>query len=157
MSQNRNNDRMMSAISTGFFFVLVGAIFLSTPDLVDKASSFFDDFTIIAYPSIANFYVPAPASVSSHLEVYLAAEKFSLIWGIFEILTLGLKFAFHSSSHSKAQNISDIAFWLGTSYLISLFLTPQATITTWLVFWSMEIILLGASQIIKAIALAVSK
>jgi hypothetical protein len=85
----------------------------------------------------------------------MAVEKFSLLWGVFQIFTLILRFAFHSLPRKKAQNISDITFWLGTSYLISFFLTPRVTITGWLVFWSMVITLLGVSQITRAITLAI--
>jgi hypothetical protein len=155
MSQKGHSERIISAVAAGFFFILVGVIFLSTPGLADKIAAFFRDFNIVTYPTIGNVLIPAPATVNAHLDVYMAAQKFSLIWGVFQIFTLALRFAFHSLPRSKAQNISDIIFSLGNSYLISFFLNPQVTLMGWLVYWSMVITLFGVSLITRAVTLAI--
>jgi hypothetical protein len=150
-----NHEGIISTISIGFFLILAGAIFISTPDLVTKIVAFFNNFTTVRFPNTTDVFLPVPVSLRAHLVLYNAAGEFSLIFGIFQILILILRFVFHSPLHRKAEGVSDIIFWLGISYLISLYLTPQITIVMWFIFWSMVIMLVGMSLIARAIMLAI--
>lgn len=153
----RDREKIISAVSIGFFFILAGTIFLLTPNFIDKVTAFFNDFILVRAPNTEQVFLPAPSSPSKHLGVYMVVEEFTVIWGIFQLLILVLKVTFHFSSTSKAETISGIIFWLGISYLISLFLIVQATTIRWLVFWAMTITLIGVSQVIRAIVLAVKR
>jgi len=147
----------------GFFLILVGVLFVSTPSLADKVVTFFSHFQTTQVGS-TNIYIPAPEHLGDHIDIYVAARQFSLIWGVFLIAMLGARFLFDSPLRRKAQNVGDIVFWLGTVYLIQTFLvqTTQATpqtidVTTWLQFWAAIIMLVGISLIARAIFLAAAR
>ncbi|MCJ7631784.1 hypothetical protein MUP77_05220 [Candidatus Bathyarchaeota archaeon] len=149
-----NKDTIIRAVATGFFFILVGAIFISTPNLTSELTAFFKDFISVKAPNTENVFLPVPASLRAHLNVYMAVENFSIVWGTFQIFLLPIRLIFHSTTHRKSENVSDIVLWLGLSYLISFFLNSQVTLTGWFLFWTMTITLLGVSLIARAITSA---
>jgi hypothetical protein len=151
----RHKDGILSAITVGFFFVLVGMIFIATPNLVDKTTNFFQDIVSVNHigglPS--NIYLPQPADISAHTAVYSAVEEFSLIWGVFLAAMLVARFVTYSSTRRQAQNLGDIVFWLGTAYLIQTWLVDKQE---WFQFWALIVVLLGISLIARAIFLALA-
>lgn len=149
--QSEYREGLFSAISAGFFFILLGAIFVSTPNLFDSILAFFRDIGIVDVPNTENVFLPGPESPRAHSAVYSAVWQFSFIWGLFEIAILVLRFFAHSPLSKKAETMSNIIFWLGTSYLINTFLIET---TKWFVFWSTIIMLVGVSLIVRAIILA---
>jgi len=150
----RYREGLFSAISAGFFFILVGAIFITTPNLFDKTIDFFRDFDIVHVPNM-EILLPAPASPRTHLVVYSAATLFSFVWGLIQLVILALRFVARSPLSKKAETVSDLVFWLGASFLIRTFLNETTTATTWFVFWAGVMMLIGVSLIIRAIILAV--
>jgi len=150
-------EGLFSAISAGFFFVLVGAIFVTTPNLFDKILKFFD-FDITSVPNTENLLLPAPKSPSAHLDVYSAVTKFSLVWGFYQIVILALRFVARSPLSKKAETASNLVFWLGASYLIStLLIETTARAREWFAFWATIIVLIGVSLIVRATILAVAR
>jgi hypothetical protein len=149
---------MFAAISAGFFFILVGMIFVTRPGLYDGLRTFFNGSewtnTTVGNTNIT-FPVPANPGSSAHVEVYTAAFEFSLAWALFQILILALRFFVDSPQRRKARTISSAVFWLGTAYLISTYLNSVTTNQTWFIFWAAIVVLLGLSLIVRAIALAV--
>jgi len=83
--------------------------------------------------------------------------QFSLIWGIFLIAIMGLRFAVHSPLNKKADNAGDIVFWLGAYYLLTTILNEATTHATWFTFWTEMIMLGGVSLIVRAIVLATAR
>jgi hypothetical protein len=155
LSENpRYGESVFSAISVGVFFILVGAIFVTTPNLFNKILDFFRDFIIVRAPNTVIF-LPAPDSPSAHLLVYSAVTKYSFAWSFFQILVLTLRFFAGSPLSKKAETVSNLVFWLGTSLLTSQFLNETVTVTAWFVFWSGIIILCGVSLIIRGVILAI--
>ncbi len=149
-------EGLLNAVSAGFFFILVGILFIVTPDLFDKIIAFFKDFGMVNVPN-TNIFVPAPENPWMHLTVYSAAAQFSLVWGIFEIFILALRFFIHSSLSRKAETTSSVVFWLGASYVIGIFLNKTAKLTQWFVFWSAILMLIGFTLILRAAILAAVK
>jgi len=155
----RHREGLISAISAGFFFVVVGAIFLTTPNLFDKILNFFEDFEIVSVPNVSNVTLPAPALPFTHRVVYGVVEQFCLVWGLFQIVILALRFVARSPWKKKAESGSNIVFWLGASFLIRTFLLEMTRLrlitgmTRWFVFWSAIIMLIGVSLIVKAMIL----
>ena len=148
-----HREGLLSALSAGFFFILVGAIFVITPELFDNFQDFFRNFDILRVPN-TDIHLPAPENPGIHSGVYSTAIQFSFIWGLFQIVILALRFIARSPLSKKAETVSNLFFWLGASYLISTFLNETTTVETWFVFWTAVIMLIGVSLIIRAIILA---
>lgn len=152
----RHREGLVSVISAGFFFILVGVIFVTTPNLFNNIVDFFKDFKTVQVPNTAVF-LPAPARPSTHLNVYSAVGMFCLIWGIFQICALVLRFFAYSPYGKKAENASKIVYWLGAYYLVITFLNATLDTTRWFMFWSAIIMWLGFSLIVRAIILAAKR
>lgn len=149
-------EGLLSALSAGVFFVLVGAIFMTTPNLFDKIFAFFRGFDIIRVPNTP-IRLPAPASPWAHSGVYSALALFSFVWSLFQIVMLVLRFIVYSPPTKKAETAGNLVFWLGANFLIRSFLNVTTTSRTWFVFWTTIIMLLGVSMIVRAIVLAVQR
>jgi len=156
----RHGEGLFTAISAGFFFVLVGAFFLTTPNLYERIADFFGDFDLVRVPNLRNLWLPAPVHPLSHLDVYVAVERFSFVWGFFQIVILALRFIAHSPLGKKAETVSNLVFWFGAGFLIRPFLIEATRLlllsetTRWFAFWSGIIMLLGVSLVVRAIILA---
>jgi hypothetical protein len=146
-------EGVLSAVSAGFFLILAGTIFIVTPNILDKFTSFFQDFNTLEVPHTA-IVLLAPVHPERHAAVYSAVQQFSLVWGIFLVAMLTLRVLFHSPTRKKVENAGDIVFWLGTSYLISTMLNGTTTTTAWFIFWTEILMLAGVSLIVRAAILA---
>lgn len=153
---HKRSETLLSVLSTGLFLILVGMIFATTPNLLDKIITFFKSFAITSVPN-SNVRLPAPENPGAHSILYSAVWTFSLVWGLFEIALLVLRLFIHSQLTKKAETVSNIVFWLGTTFLIDRFLNETTTNETWFMFWATIIMLLGVSLIIRAIILAVAR
>lgn len=149
----RHLESVVSAVSAGFFLILVGTVFAFTPNLFDHIVNFFQDFKITKVPNmdISTF---APAHPYAHSLVYSAFVLFSLAWGVFQILILILRFAVHSPLGKKAETVSGIVFWLGSHLLARSFLNEATTVRIWFVFWTAILVLIGASLVVRGLILA---
>lgn len=153
----RHADSLLSAASAGFFFLLVGVIFITTSSLLDNILDLFrsNGIELMQVPNTI-ISLPAPNPLGHYLAIFQAAGLFSLIWGIFEIAMLVLRFALRSSTRRKAESAGNIVFWLGTSYFINVYLTSSSiTTTSWFAFWTIILMLLGISLIVRAAVLVV--
>ena len=146
---SRRKERLLSPISTGFFLILVGIIFIFTPNLFESILAFLKDLTFRPVPN-SGISLPSPGSPVGHFTVYLAVQRFSLLWGLFQALVLALRFAFHSLIERKAESLSSIVFWLGSAFLIQRMLVET---TRWFEYWAAIIILIGLSLIVRAVFL----
>ncbi len=127
----RYREALFSAISAGFFFLLIGVIFIITPNLFDKVAGpqgFFQNFKLEAIPHLQNVSIPAPANPGNHSVVYSAVWEFSVVWGLFQIFILAFRFIIGSPFSKKAETASHMVFWLGASYLVGTFLNEMTTI-----------------------------
>lgn len=147
------SEAVFSALSAGFFLVLVGTIFVITPNLFAKIIDFFQSFTIVRVPNTP-VHLPAPAFPRTHTIVYSAGAQFSLVWGMFQIVVLVIRFVARSPLSKKAETAGNLVFWLGTNILVRTFLTELTTRTTWFAFWTTILMLVGVSLIVRAIILA---
>jgi len=166
---HKHREGLISAISAGLFFVLVGAIFLTTPNLFNSIVKFFSHFELVPVPNLGELRLPAPvppltdlaAYLAARKQVYVAVEQFSYIWGLFQIVILALRIVARSPLRKDAETVSNIVFWWGTGFLIRTFLIETIRllfitgVTRWFVFWAGIIMLIGASLIVRAIILAV--
>ena len=157
----RHHEGMLSAVSVGFFLILIGVLFITTPNLSDSVVKFATNFTTEQVGN-TNIYIPIPQNVGNYGDVYVAVRQFSIIWGLFLIALLGARLVFGSQVRRLAENVGDIVFWLGAAYLAQTFLvapTQASTIdvTKWFEFWAAIIMLIGVSLIARGIFLAVAR
>jgi hypothetical protein len=142
------------AIVALFFFSLVSWFFATTPNLNTDISDFIKGFTLEQAPN-SSIMLPAPAVPSAFTAVYVVAAQWCLIWGFFEVFLVVLRFGVRSSSGRKVETLTNLIWWFGAYYLISIFLNASTTILIWFVFWSAIIMLLGAQLVIRGLILAV--
>jgi hypothetical protein len=166
---HRHYEGILSAISAGFFLILVGTLFLTTSSLIHDLNTFLGHFNVVQIGN-TNIQVPAPQHLGDNLDavqnVYLAARQFSLVWGVFLIAILGARFLLDSPLRRKAENVGDIVFWLGATYLIQTFLVAPIQASgvvdseiamNWFEFWAGVIMFIGVSLIARAIFLAAAR
>jgi hypothetical protein len=151
-----HREDLLSAVSAGFFLVLVGMLFVTTPGLFDNIVAFFQDFNLIQVPHLQGVLFPGPQNPRSAdaMAVYNAVEWFSLIWAIFLTAMLVARFLLSQPRRRKSDNLGDIVFWFGTAYITQNLLIDVNT-TEWFGFWAAIIILIGLSLIARAIYLAI--
>jgi hypothetical protein len=156
-------EGLISAVSAGLFFVLVGIIFIINQDLWSKIQEFINSFTIA---KVANTSVnlPVPSSPAAYTAVYSAAFQFALGIGALQILVLAMRLTIGSRIRRTAQNVGSLVFWFGTAYALSTLAGMKSTLTLsqqqniWFQFWAIIIILIGLSLIARsAVLLAVRR
>jgi hypothetical protein len=133
-------------ISFGAFLIIAAVIYLTTPNIAQEINAFIRDFRLVEV--FENFWWFVPSS--SHPVLYAAAERFCYVFGVVQIMILGLRFAKGSSIHGKAETFSSIVFWLGAGYVLSLL--SQGALS-WLSFIATLIILIGVSVVARALVL----
>ena len=156
---HRAHESLLSALSVGFFFVLVGILFVTTPNLFNGIQNFLNDFTVKSIPHNAYIFIPVPSNLSQHTVVYTATGQFCLFWGIFQIAILIIRLAAGSSLRRKTHTAGSVVVWLGLSYLIYMLLTPALltgpnALTNWFVFWAGVIMVIGVALIVRTVILA---
>lgn len=156
------HDGIIAALSAGFFFILVGAIFIMTPNLFSRTVAFIEDFDVVQIPrTVIYFIAPARPLLPDHITVYEAVQDFALVWAIFQIVVLIIRAAVRSTLGRIAETVSNIAFWFGAAYLIGIFLVQRtwlpfsSPLTVWFAFWAAIIMLAGLTMIIRAIILGI--
>ena len=146
-------EGLLTAISVGFFLLLIGIIFVMTPNLFDNLMDFLGDFGLVDVPNTDIVFI-GPESPRSHVTVYRAVGQFSIAIGIFQIVLMGLRFLIPSTWEKRSETLSSFVFWTGSSFLIQLFLIES---TQWFVFWSTVIIIGGVSFLARAAFMAISR
>lgn len=121
----REGTDWLGLVSFGFFLILLGTLWTITPNLTDKVVEFFKDFQLVHLTE----HIVLPAPVHSHPVVYTAAFQFSLVFGVFQIILLILRFFFHSSLNKKAETFSGVGFWVTISFF--LYMLVNETIGWW--------------------------
>lgn len=154
----RHREGLIAGISAGFFFIVAGALFIimTTPPLFDGIVAFFNNFDLVTIPNLGIPW-PAPTSPFTHSVVYLAAERFCFIWGVFEIVILVIRLVLRSNIDKISETVSNIVYWFGAGVLVRMFLLefvrfPTVTgLTRWFVYWAAIIMLFGVTLIIRGI------
>jgi len=153
-------ESLITAISAGFFLILLGTLFIITPPLFNRIIDFFRNFTPLVQVPNTIIYLPAPTRPLDHRIVYTAVEQFAFAFGVFQIVILALRFAARSPVDKKAETVGNLVFWIGVGYLTRTILLLQPTrwpeLTTWFVFWAAIFMLIGVTLIIRAIILVIA-
>jgi hypothetical protein len=150
--ERRHGEDLLSAVAVGAVFILIGIVFITTPNLVNDAEKFFSDFIRLPVPN-TSILLPAPAHPASHAELYGAVAQFTLGVGVLQILMLALRLVLRSPKRRIAQTVGNLVFWLGAAYLTITFLNNATTVKTWFMFWAAILVVLGASLIVRSLVL----
>ncbi|MGB9841990.1 MAG: hypothetical protein ACPLKZ_04605 [Candidatus Bathyarchaeales archaeon] len=148
------SEGVISAISVGAVFILLGMVFvLAQPNsLWDSIVNFFTSFTIRSVPG-TDIYLPAPSNTAVHSVLYNASFQFCVGLGILQILLLMIRLAVRSPVVKMAETVGNLVFWFGAAYLILLFLSAMPSLTQWFMFWASLLIMLGLSFFARAMVL----
>lgn len=114
----REGADWLGLVSFGFFFILVGMLWIITPNLTEKVIEFFKDFQLVNLTE--HIVLPAPAHINLHRVVYTAALQFCLVFGIFQIIILILRFFFGSPLSKKAEALSGAVFLLTVGFFLQM-------------------------------------
>ena len=154
----KHREAVIGGISAGFFFIIVGALFVVMPTLFDRIVAFFNDLDIVTIPNLGiPWLAPVHPLSLSNQTVYLAAERFSFIWGVFQIVVLVLRLVLRSTVEKVSETVSNMVYWFGSGVLIRMFLLEFVRfptvggLTRWFVFWAAIIMLFGVTLIIRGI------
>ena len=142
--QHENRD-LLGLVSFGFFLLLVGVIWIVTPDFSQKVVNFFKDFEL-EEEIFPNVFLPAPAD--SHPVVYTALSRFCFVFGLFQIAILVLRFFFRDPIDKMAGTFSGIVFWLGVGF-VSNMLADGAI--KWFGFLGWFIVVIGLSIVVRSL------
>lgn len=134
----------LSTLSFGFFLILFGAIWIITPNFSSKVIRFAENFHLEHLTE----HVVLLAPKESHPVVYTAAMQFCLVFGIFQIAVLVLRFIFHDSVNRKSGTISNIAFWFSTGFFLNMLVNKSIS---WFGFLAGLIISIGLAVIASSV------
>lgn len=149
-------EGLLSAVAVGAVLILIGIVFVGTPNIFNNVEKFFGDFTAMEVPS-TTIYLPAPAHPANHAELYGVLAIFSLGVSILQILMLALRLALGSPIRKTAETVGNLVFWFGATYLVNAFLNNTTTSDMWFMFWAALLVILGVSMIARALVLFARK
>jgi hypothetical protein len=142
LSERRESTNILDLASFGLFLILVGVIFMQTPNLFDRGYSFFNDLEIRELSP--NIYLPAPKS--DHSILYNALSRFCFYFAILQIPVLILRFILKDPIDKKADTVSGLLFWFGAAWIINLMIVNEIV---WTTFLGYLIVLVGISVVIR--------
>ena len=147
-------ESLISAISVGAVFILIGVVFvLAQPSsLWESIVTFFSNLTLRSVPG-TGISLPAPANPAAHAVLYTAAFQFCIGLGILQVILLALRLMMHSPIGKTAETAGTLVYWFGASYLVTTYLNNTTTINRWFMFWAGILIILGLSLIARAFVL----
>ncbi len=147
--QKSLHEGLITALSIGGFFIILGILFGLTPAISQNTNKFFSDLTTVTFPfgnPGSTVSLLAPAHPADHQGFYSAMMNFLIGVGVLQIVILGLRLAVHSRIRRIAQSIGDLIFWIGAAVMANVFLLAGTQIG-WFQFWSSLIVLIGVSLI----------
>jgi hypothetical protein len=150
--QRSLHEGLITALSIGGFFIILGIVFGFTPIISQNPSTFFSDLTTVTFPfgspgSTVSLF--APAHPADNQSFYTAVMNFLLGVGVLQIVILALRLAVHSRIRRIAQSVGDLIFWLGAAVLTNVFLIA-GTQSGWFQFWASLIVLIGVYPLLHS-------
>jgi hypothetical protein len=153
------HESLITAVAFGGFLIVLGLVFVLTPDLPDKISSFFRDITTRQLPfggGQNTISLLAPANPSSHSALYTAVMQFDIGIAILQVIVLAMRLGLQSRARRVAETVGNLVFWGGAAFLVYYFL-QMGTLRSWFEYWAALIIVVGVSLVIRSIIHFVSR
>jgi len=146
--ERRHEERdILGLASFGFFLLLIGIIWIITPNLHQEVVDFFKDFTRTE-EIFPNVFLPAPEHLERHTEVFTALARFCFVFGLFQIVILVLRFFFRDPLNRMAGTFSGMVFWLGAGFVSNLL---AAKTIGWFGFLGWLIVLIGLALVVRSL------
>ena len=145
------HEGLITALAIGGFLIILGLVFVLTPGIQNQTARFFSDLATRSYPfggPGSTISLLAPAHPAEHTTFYTAVVNFLLGIGILQIVILALRFFVKSPIRRIAETVGNLIFWLGAAVVANVFLLV-GTFEGWFSFWSLLIVLVGASLIAR--------
>ncbi len=147
-------EGLLSAIAIGAVLIIIGVIFVATPNLTDRINAFFSDMSVATFPfpdSTSTLALPAPGHPGEHLALYSAVSQFDIGIGVLQILILVLRLGLHMGRKGRiGETVGNLVFWFGAAYLVMALLS-LGTVSGWFEYWAALIMLIGASIVIRGL------
>jgi hypothetical protein len=144
---------IFTAISVGFALLLIGTLFIITPDLFGSIIDFFKDLSIVDVPNTDIMFI-GPKLPLMHMTLYHAVGQLSIAVAVFEVFMLVLRFVIPSTWEKRSETAGNLVYWAGAAFLAQTFLIDS---TQWFVYWAAIIMVIGVSLIARAVVNAISK
>jgi hypothetical protein len=151
----KKKETLLSAIYIGSVLIVLAAVFIASlpNNLFDQLINFFLKLTLAPVPGTGGIALPAPSNPAAHVPLYMAAFEFTLGVGIAEIIILVLRVMLDSPVQRKAETVENIVYWLGTSYLVVVYLVNMTIAGEWFVFWAGIILIFGLALLARSFVL----
>jgi hypothetical protein len=157
--ENRYQEGIITAIAFGGFFIIIGLLFVLTPNLWGNVTNFFDHMTNATYqfgsPG-STVALPAPAQPGAHQVLYTAFLQFCVALGILQLAILGLRIRARSRIGKVSETVGNAVFWLGAAFTVNTFLLI-GTLEGWFQFWAALLVMVGVSFIARGLIYFVKK
>jgi hypothetical protein len=154
-------EQIISAVSIGGFFIILGIVIVANQSIVPKVSDFFKDFTTVQIPNTTT-YLPAPNTPAAHTAIFSAAFQFALAIAILQIIIIALCIGLRSRIERTAETVGSLVFWFGAAYVsynlaeMKSALAQSQQIAFWFQFWAAIIMLIGLSLIVRGAILLIA-
>jgi hypothetical protein len=137
----------------GFALLLIGTLFIITPDLFGSILDFFSDLGIVEVPNTDVSFL-GPENPLMHMTLYQAVSQLCIAVAVFDAFMLVLRFVIPSTWEKRSEAAGNVVYWAGAAFLVQAFLIDS---TQWFVYWAALIIVIGISLIARAIVNAIAK
>jgi len=119
-TQKKPRERMdwLGLFSFGFFILLVGIIWLSTPGLNEDVVSFLTPENWYNRRVVGDIYFPSPKPYIDYTVLYTAVMEFCFIFAVYHVVVLAIRFGLRESINRKAGTVSSIVFWFSAGSFV---------------------------------------
>lgn len=138
----------LDRVSLGAFLLLLGVIWVTTPNFAEEIRLFFSDIRLLEVAE--NIFIPAPRS--NHPVLYGALAFLALAVGVTQIAVSVARLVIRSPPWRIARSVSAIVFYLGAGYVL---LQLQREALGFSSFLAVFVILIGISIILRGVIMAI--
>ncbi|MEM4720945.1 MAG: hypothetical protein QXT73_02620 [Candidatus Methanomethylicaceae archaeon] len=136
----------LGIISLGFFLVLLGLVWILTPDIGEHLRAFLSQENWRISKVGQRLFFPEP---NTHYPVlYNTASYFCFAFGAFQIVILLLRVVLHNPLNKIGETLSEAIFWMGMSFFFGML---ASNALGWFGLFAGFLMLVGASIITKSI------
>lgn len=142
--QKHETDKL-GILSLGFFLILLGIMWMITPNIADHIRAFFSPENWHLAEVSQNILFPEPDY--NHPVLYNVASYFCLAFGVFQVIILGIRVALRDDLDKIGGTLSGTIFWIGMGYFFGML---ASNAVGWFGLLAGFVIFVGISIIIQS-------